>query len=230
MNTITSRRALIQRLELLSAQAMPALLSRFYDGWYLRFSSGYTRRANAIQPLYPSSLPCDEKVTRCEELYQRLHQPAIFKLTETSQPADLEPRLVDRGYAISPATYVQTLALGGAAPGPVCAGSSTLSDAWLNAYLRLNHVPEAHRATLHAMLQKIAGDTWYALLRDEASGSPVAVGLGVLSQEWLGIFDVVVATGQRQQTARTAPRCACMPAWAFGSCIATGTGRSKAAG
>src|SRR5437868_6694718 len=53
-------------IEELTLNAWPPLQSMLYDGWLLGFSHGYTRRANSVQSLYPSSLPLDEKIAICE--------------------------------------------------------------------------------------------------------------------------------------------------------------------
>jgi len=45
---------MIQRIEELSMNALPALSTVFLNGWILRFSNGYTRRANSVNPIYPS--------------------------------------------------------------------------------------------------------------------------------------------------------------------------------
>src|SRR5689334_9139246 len=98
MTDIRANRDMIIQYESAAAEAMPALTTRFYDGWLLRFTNGYTRRGNSIYPLYTSSLELDEKIKYCESLYLRQHLPVIFKLTEASQPANLEMRLTDQGY------------------------------------------------------------------------------------------------------------------------------------
>lgn len=44
----------ILRFEELALNALPAILTEFYDGWILRYSNGYTFRGNSINPLYKS--------------------------------------------------------------------------------------------------------------------------------------------------------------------------------
>jgi len=38
----------------LALTTWPALQQRLYDGWVVRFARGHTRRANSVNPLYPS--------------------------------------------------------------------------------------------------------------------------------------------------------------------------------
>jgi len=79
----------IQFYEELAINTHPALQTQLYDGWVLRFSNGYTNRANSVSPLYPSNLPGEEKVAHCEQIYAAQELPAVFKLTDAS-PAGLE--------------------------------------------------------------------------------------------------------------------------------------------
>src|SRR4051812_3090354 len=91
----------IIHLEELSLNAWPGHQNMLYDGWNLRFSGGYTRRANAVHPLYPPSekIPLEEKIKTCEEIYTSKGMPTIFKLTSACQPPDLDGVLAARGYA-----------------------------------------------------------------------------------------------------------------------------------
>ena len=59
--------------------AWPSLQTVLYDGWVIRVSGGYTKRANSICPIYPSVLDLDEKLRYCEELYTSMRLPVVFK-------------------------------------------------------------------------------------------------------------------------------------------------------
>ena len=86
---------LIRSIEELSLNAWPALNTAFYDGWVLRFAEGYTRRANSINPLYPSTLDPIEKIRVCEEIYAARGQDIVFKLTPACEPANTGVRATD---------------------------------------------------------------------------------------------------------------------------------------
>ncbi len=55
-----------QRIEKVSLNSWPALQQILFDGWILRFSEGYTKRANSVNPLFASSMDVEEKVDTCE--------------------------------------------------------------------------------------------------------------------------------------------------------------------
>ena len=72
----------VRFFEELASNGHVALNVMQYDGWLLRFSNGYTGRANSVSCIYPSKLPLEEKVAYCEECYAKQGLPANFKLTE----------------------------------------------------------------------------------------------------------------------------------------------------
>jgi hypothetical protein len=77
-----------RRIEEASLNNWPALRQMLFDGWVMRFSNGYTRRANSITPLYPSLLPAQEKIVACENLYREKQLPTIFRFLSFSSSAD----------------------------------------------------------------------------------------------------------------------------------------------
>ena len=111
---MTARGALAaQHLEELTLNAWPAPRRILFDGWLLNFAHGYTRRANSIWPLYPSSLPLGAKIEACEAIYAARGQPVLFKLSSQAMHAALDAELARRGYVAEGETSVQTAELGG---------------------------------------------------------------------------------------------------------------------
>ena len=56
---------MIHLMEELSYNAWASLQNLYYDGWILRFADGYTRRANSVNPIYPSTHDLNEKIAYC---------------------------------------------------------------------------------------------------------------------------------------------------------------------
>ncbi len=190
---------MIRFIEERSINALPALQTAIYDGWILRFANGYTRRANSINPLYPSSLPLDQKIDYCEQLYSAQGLAVVYKLTSAAVPSDLDARLDTRGYSMTESVIVQTCDLNAVElpSNPELQITSTVSDEWLADYCRLNETNPARIPTIRQMLASLLPTAAFASIRHD--GAIVAVGLGVLEDDTLGLFDIVVDASVRRQ-------------------------------
>ena len=70
--------------------AWPSLQTNLQDGWVLRFSEGYTKRANSINPIYSSTIEIKEKIDNCESTYSAKNLPIVYKITETCYLKNLD--------------------------------------------------------------------------------------------------------------------------------------------
>jgi ribosomal protein S18 acetylase RimI-like enzyme len=193
----------VRRIEETSLNAWPALQQTLYDGWLLRFSGGYTKRANSVNPLYRSELELGPKVRYAQDCYGKRGLPTIFRLTPFSLPEGLDAYLEQCGYRLLDPTQVMVLELAGArlsreldAPsrGHLC---QVAVDEWLTLYAELHDELPEHRAIHRAILGSIAGETRPYVLRDATAC--LACALGVREQDRLGLFDVCVAPSSRNQ-------------------------------
>src|SRR5215469_5058482 len=87
------------RAEEASLCTWPALRELVHDGWVLRFSEGYTKRANSVNPLEAGSRGLAEKIQRCEAIYRANGLPTIFRLP-SFLPPEIDAALAARGYAV----------------------------------------------------------------------------------------------------------------------------------
>lgn len=187
-------------IEELTLNAWPALHNVLYDGWVLSFSDGYTRRANSIHPLYPSTVPLVDKIGVCEAIYAGRGQETVFKLTSLgAQDAALDAALERRGYAQAATTSVQIadLSLLDSPRDAVVVVEDTRQDAWLADFNRLSVTPERFHPTMQRMLDNIAPPHAFASISKE--GNAVALGLAVAERGHVGLFDIVVDTRARNQ-------------------------------
>jgi hypothetical protein len=125
-----------KRIEEAGLNAWPALQQMLYDGWVLRFSKGYTKRANSVNALYPSAIDTREKVAFCEAQYQTRGLTPIFRITPFA-PADLDGILGARGYEKIDTTLVLHLDLGQSIPTPSEQVREGSLDDWLPIFCRL---------------------------------------------------------------------------------------------
>jgi ribosomal protein S18 acetylase RimI-like enzyme len=190
---------LTRHLEELTLNAWPALTNLLFDGWVLSFSEGYTRRANSIHPLYPSTLPLADKIATCAAAYAAHAQETVFKLTSGAHDAELDATLERLGYASAGTSSVQIADLSALElpPDLSVVVRSELEDAWLADFNRLSGTPERFHPTMQRMLAKIAPAHAFASI--SVDGQSVALGLAVAERGYVGLFDIVVDATVRNQ-------------------------------
>ena len=190
----------IRTIEEISLNALPCLQQILYDGWVLRFAEGYTKRANSIAPLYPSSQDLSHKIRRCEEIYRRFQLQPIFRLTNTSESEALDRTLEQLGYLKQDSVSVRVKNISDNDTSnnslfPTIAYE--LSEEWLDHYVHAIDLPIQHWNTLSTMLELIPNPTCYGWLKDRHRFC--SCGLGVLEQGYLGLFFITTAKKQRSK-------------------------------
>ena len=189
--------AYVRRLEELSMNAWPSLETILHDGWVLRFASGYTRRANSVHPLYPSLDEEEEKVRLCQRLYRDRGLPAVFKLTPAASEVDgLLSRL---GYATEGESLVLMTDLADL-PAPARIDVEVLPQAtngWIGEFCMLERSARRHFATITQMTSRIMPPAAFVVLRE--NGETVGMGMGVVEQDYCGVFNLVTRQTKRGQ-------------------------------
>ena len=212
---VSSDDAHARRIEEAALRAWPAHADTDFDGWRLRFSDGYTRRANSVTPLGTSYLAIEDKIATCERLYAERGLPAIFRLTPFAPP-ELDERLATRGYRLGDRVEVRARSLLDVVPtrprrargalrtdAPARLGPHTRPrarahtiESWLDIFGRLSGAPVANRPAHRAVLNAVPGVR--RLLALWVNGDPVACGMCVFNEGMLGLFDLVTAVEQRR--------------------------------
>ncbi len=190
-----NRNTIIQYEEL-SMNAHPALKTQLLDGWILRFSNGYTSRANSVSPLYEAHMPYAKKVGFCEKLYSKQELPTLFKLTDASAEG-LDAYLAGRGYEVAAPTF---LYINKGIPNSEIRTNvqirSHISNEWCSDYFRLNAIADLSKAiTAQAMLKLISNEVLCAQI--EQNGKVIACGLCVIERGFAGLYDIVVDQAYR---------------------------------
>jgi N-acetylglutamate synthase len=180
----------MRALEERALNAWPALQTVHMDGWILRFSRGYTKRANSACTLGEAAAPLAEIGESIEALYRRNRQEPIFRLTPLAGTRD-EAWLTERGYARIEPTAILTgdhAAFGH--DDPAVSFSDEPDEAWLDGFARGNRYGPAVRPTLELMLAAIRPPAFCATITHQ--GRACGYGLGVVERGVVGLFDILV--------------------------------------
>ncbi|MDB5171317.1 MAG: acetyltransferase [Phycisphaerales bacterium] len=188
----------IRELEELSLCAWPADTELRLDGWVLRFTRGYTRRANSVHPIYDITKPPAQKLRECEQLYGAHNLPTIFKITSAATPANVDALLENAGYRRDSGAHVLTCPLPAI---PTMAQEFRVENAmvsqWIAALVCFGYVSEKNAPILASIVGRITVPICCAMILE--NNEPHATGLGVLQGEWLGLFDIVTRAAHRGQ-------------------------------
>ena len=182
----------------------PARETLSLDGWLLRFSNGYSGRANSVatHAFWGSDLV--HSVVRVEAAYQKRGRPCQFQITPATLPADLCELLKVRGYRPEPCSVVMI--------------AETVSIAEnLERLQRLDVKTEVGEPAMSTFAQLTRegsrsdgdGDERLAVLRRIAhpkfcvvlmsNGAAVSSGACVSTGEWAGIYVMRTAVQQRRR-------------------------------
>jgi ribosomal protein S18 acetylase RimI-like enzyme len=192
----------LRRFEEAGFNAWPALQTRLLDGWVIRLAGGYTKRANSVNPTYPSfDGDLRAKVVQSESIYRARGLPPIFRLTSFGCPPGLDELLAGRGYRHLDPTLVMTRSLTDPLPVPRAVGElRTLPLAeWLAGYVAASDDPLPRQQTHAAMLDQIGSGAVFGALVVRDAPDPVAYGLAVVDGDLVGLFDIVTPAARRNR-------------------------------
>ncbi len=210
----------IRYMEEISLNAWPSHMIELYDGWLIRFSHNYTYRTNSVEQVGPSTIPVDEKIRYCEDVYAGLGSPCSFKINPLLDPS-FDATLEARGYAVRHVTQVMTADLSKISIGEPSSVEfefenrtglpsavtwedccvqlqSDITDEWISGLFHLN-------GTTNPTLRRIVPYMYYAIPKEtiaarvECEGRMVASGLGIRDRDYIGIYAIYVSPGCRRR-------------------------------
>ena len=205
----------IRLLEDIGADAWPAATTAWLEGWRLSLDAGVTRRANSVLPNAAQPIDdTDDLIGEVEQRYRARGLCPCFKLTATSEPADLDRRLERRGYRSEGHSLVlvadaRTI---GASHAPEVATilDDRPSAAWLDACWPAAQYA-AERSARQAIVERLTLPRAFALAR--RGGALAGAALAVADRGWVGLTAVHTLPEQRR---RGVARCllAALAGWA----------------
>lgn len=192
---------MIPFIEELSVNALPSLQTVVSDGWLIRFSDGYAKRANSVIPLYPSSTEDRLHMDACAAIYSSRNQDTVFKLTSGEVHASLDLTLQNNGYIKEATTHIMTCPLSSVSLRLPNAYEirmvTTFDEQWFQGYMAMHPLSEKDTAILRTMMQSIVPKTYFVgIYKNDVM---VAAGLGVAERGYVGIYHVYVQSGCRRE-------------------------------
>ena len=189
--------ATVRRLEELAFRGWPALETRDRAGWRLRFADGYTKRANSINALGQNTQTDLSTLQSLEAAYRARNQSPVWRLTPLAPPA-MDGILSTRGYRTIERSLLQVCPLhAGFEAAPEVRIHAEPTPAWIEAFCTHSPVRPEHRDTMRRMLATIAAPAGFAFV--EAAGRPLAMAIGAVEGDHMGLFDVLVMPEARRR-------------------------------
>ncbi len=187
----------VREFEEMSMNAWPALSTIHYDGWIMRFADGVTRRANSINPIYSSSKNIDKKIDFCHDIYQNSGQKTIYKITPLSLEENIDAVLESKNYKKEAITSMKSIDLEEISLSNSVDINNIFSDNWLLRFMKFINADKSKFDIYKSIFKNIKMKTCYIdFIKD---GNYVGCGLGVLEDDYIGIFDVVVDDHMRNR-------------------------------
>ncbi len=160
-----------------------------YDGWQLRYADGFSRRGNSVYPAETSSLPYDEKLERCRRFYHERGLDLVVRQTVATE-SGLDEVLAASGFGLEGRTDVMT---GTAeATNPSLSVSSSPSPQWWETISNLWGFDSADPCGWRGIIERIDLPAGFACVAGEGAG------LAIVDDEWVGLFEIIVAPGSRR--------------------------------
>ncbi|MFA5851525.1 MAG: GNAT family N-acetyltransferase [Spirochaetales bacterium] len=188
---------MILHLEELALNAWPALETIIYRGCLLRFSNGYTKRANSANALYVNDKDLEAVIAYSEKAYKEKGLPVIFKIIDIDSYRRLDLLLETFGYEKVDTTYVMTVdfkKIDNVSDHEITLDEG-FSDEWFETFSRCSKLNASYETTARGVLERIELETIVASLSE--SGRMVACGFGAIEDDHIGFFDIVVDESQR---------------------------------
>ncbi|HSH01366.1 MAG TPA: GNAT family N-acetyltransferase [Anaerolineae bacterium] len=189
----------IETLELGLMSAWPAARSVWHNGWVLRWTNGYSKRANSVTPIYKRGADLAKQVAWCEQYYKGLGWNVIFRETPLGDGAEMAAYLEGNGYARFDKSIVPIRELSEKIElnqNVVWEDWSTRAVSWVSLAAKFRG-DDAGEHEHVALLERIVNERVLAV--GYVDKEPVVIGVGVRFGQWVSIFEVLVAKDRRRE-------------------------------
>ncbi|MBN1469763.1 MAG: GNAT family N-acetyltransferase [Fusobacteriaceae bacterium] len=188
----------IIEIELMMMRSWPALEEKTYDGWIMRFSEGYTKRANSINPMYESYFDLEEKYEYCRKLYEEKKLSMIFKIMEGDNFEEVDRFLENKGLPKRELVIIKEIDIEEINYEVEKINISWGFDKkWFDFFSLENKLSFKEEKILKKILDKNIDNNIY--FSKEIKGEIVACGMAVVEEARIGIFNIFVKENKRKK-------------------------------
>lgn len=200
-------------LERLAARAWPADEVHDVGGWLLRRTEGVDRRRS--NSLLPPADPAAARRTLDLALAtaEELDIPPVIQVSPAESHLGLDDALASMGATATGRSLVLAGPLAGQAgggrggragddhrrrPAEVRVALSPLTPAWVEAWAAVSGI-DGTVATAELVLSQLGERARFVMASQPSTLEPLAVGIGVAEDGWLGLFSLATAPGARRR-------------------------------
>lgn len=198
---------LVRGVQERAAKALPAVLVKRVNGWWLRHTDSSAWWTGAVLP-HGDAPPAElaSRIRLAENFYAGYGTPTRFQITPGACPAGLDHALAERGYRLESPMSLQSApsrhVIDRLPPGTTRIRlDDQPTDAWCETWLAV-HGTESDQTRDRAMLHRVHLPSAYATARTEAG--VIAVGRAVAEAGWTGVFGMATLPDARGRGAATA--------------------------
>lgn len=189
---VTNDYSTISELELIAAKAWPARKEKELNGWILRSHDGVTARANSVLPYTTQTdINSDAMIATAITFYEEQGFPPMFKMTDVCRPVGLDGMLDELDFKIEMQTYFQIAEVKNLISVNHSIDIQIDTEPtieWFEAYTRTSGFSKRAMSARRGIITDIKPKK--ALASVKINGLIVGIGLGVVYNNWVGIFSV----------------------------------------
>ncbi|MHA2243177.1 MAG: GNAT family N-acetyltransferase, partial [Candidatus Thorarchaeota archaeon] len=191
----------INAFEFMAGRAWPARYIEELEGWQLRADDGVTWRANCVLPCGKlEGITLSEAIERVNDFYSSRSMPTAFKMTRASQPKELDVSLDQLGFLKYMITHVQTATVDdvlGTKPTVRVEINNEPKPDWIGCYGEAGKFDEHTLNVRTEIIRRISNKK--AIASAYLGKELVGVGLGVLENDWIGLFSITTLEKYRRK-------------------------------
>lgn len=188
-------------LETSAVAAWPARVAEPLDGWVLRASDGFTRRANSVAVLGDGPADLDGAIARVDAFYAEHGLPPLFQVADTPRTEPTRVALARAGYVGDTDTVILTRPHVAHPSDPGTADGVVIndqpSDRWFDLWWSVDGRGSEHRSSARELFARMDRPCGFA--ERVVDGETVAVQLGVCDEDRVGLFCAATSPAARRQ-------------------------------